>query len=179
MVLRNTKKMTGFSAKEVSRLAGFEKPWMLNHLEREGTFVPERKRDRHHGKHRSYTFRDIVVLRAINRLLKLGARPKRIRDSIETFERIFPAVDGEDALLAFARLSCFFVVTDKHVLFCRDSDELLDLARNGQLAFSFMLDGHQEITPAIEAGLFYLEQVQKGEIRGEILLEATAKRFLL
>ena len=171
--------MDGFSASEASRLAGFEKPWTLNHLERERTFVAERTRDRGHGKHRSYSFRDVVILRAINRLLKLGARPKRIRDSIETFERVFPPAEDEDALLVFARQSCFFVVTETQVLFCRDSYELLDLARKGQLAFSFMLDSGQEIGPAVEAGLFYLEEIRQGEPRGQKLLERTARHFHL
>ena len=170
--------MDGFSAAEASRLAGFEKPWMMNHLEREGTFVPERKRDRHHGKHRCYTFRDIVVLRAINRLLKLGARPKRIRDSIETFERVFPSNEDRDELLVFARSSCFFAVTEKQVLFCKDDGELLDLAKGGQLAFSFMLDSRQ-IGPAIEAAVFYLEEVEKGRQRGDSLLELAVERFAL
>ena len=179
MVLRNTTKMDGFSAAEASRLAGFEKPWMLNHLERERIFVPEKTRDRRQGKHRKYTFRDVVVLRAINRLLKLGARPKRIRDSIDTFERVFPEAKGADALLAFARLSCFFVVTQTQVLFCQTPYELLDLAKKGQLAFSFMLDSSQEIGPAVEAGLFYLEEVRNGKLRGPKLLERTARRFHL
>jgi len=169
-------KMEGFSAAEASRLAGFEKPWMLNHLERERTFVPEKRRERQHGKHRSYTFRDVIILRAINRLLQLGARPKRIRDSIDTFNRAFPDLADADALLAFARKSCFFVVTGTHVLFCEDEGALLDLARRGQLAFSFMLDSHQ-IGPAVEAGVHYLAQIGDGKMRGMRLLEEAARRF--
>lgn len=168
-----------FSASEVSRLAGFEKPWMLNHLEREAIFVPDRLRARLHGKHRRYSFRDIVVLRAINRLLKLGARPKRIKDSIETFQKVCPPASGDDALLAFAKESCFFVVTEKEVLFCKDPDALLDLAKKGQLAFSFMVDSNREIGPAIEAGVYYLDQVQRGSSRGGKLLQRTTKRFRL
>jgi len=78
--------------------------------------------------------------------------------------------------MAFARLSCFFVVTEKHVLFCKDSSELLDLAKNGQLAFSFMLD-NQEIGPAVKAGLVYLDQIRNGAPRCAALLEATAASF--
>src|SRR4051812_16733901 len=80
MVLRNTTNMNGnFTAGEASRLAGFEKPWMLGHLEREGIFVREHATDRRPGRAKKYTFADIVVLRAINRMLVLGARPARIK----------------------------------------------------------------------------------------------------
>lgn len=71
-----------YTAGEASRLAGFEKPWMLGHLEREGIFVREHFTDRRHGRAKKYTFADIVVLRAINRMLVLGARPARIKQVI-------------------------------------------------------------------------------------------------
>ena len=183
--LRNTTKMEAsddpgkFTAREVSRLAGFDKPWMLNHLEREEIFVPERTRRGQHGKHRAYTFRDVVVLRAINRLLKLGARPRRIRESIRTFLTVCPASEGEDALLRFAKSASFFVVTETEVLFCRKPGELVDLAKRGQLAFSFMVGTDREIGPAIQAGLVYLDHVRRGSPRGDELLEKTAKRFRL
>src|SRR5262245_18075907 len=103
MVLRNTIKMKNFTAREVSRLAGFEKPWMLNHLEREEIFIRDRPGSAHHGLHRGYTFRHVIVLRAINRLLWLGARPKRIKDAIARFKQlVLPDQEG-DALLEFAR----------------------------------------------------------------------------
>lgn len=169
--------MRGFTAREASRLAGFEKPWTLNHLEREEIFVPDQKRARQQGKYRSYTFRDVVVLRAINRMLKLGARPRRVRDSIETFLSICPPAEGEDALLKFARQSSFFVVTDKAVLFCESPIALTNLAMKGQLAFSFMVDNRSAIGPSVEAGLFYLGEIQKGKKRDADLLELAASRF--
>jgi hypothetical protein len=60
-----------FSAREASKLAGFDTAMMLNYLERSGTFERELSGPKHHGKKRQYTYRDLVVLRAINRLLSL------------------------------------------------------------------------------------------------------------
>jgi len=184
--LRNTQKMRLkdadlelFTAREASRLAGFEKPWMLNHLEREEIFTPERRARGQQGKHRAYTFRDVVILRAINRLLKLGARPRRIRESIQTFSKVCPSSSGDDDLLRFARSASLFVVTEAKVIFCEAPGKLVDLAARGQLAFSFMVDTAREIGPSIEAGLSYLRQVRQGAPRNEALLEKTALKFKL
>lgn len=101
----------GFTAQEVARLAGFETTLMLNYLERSGTFHRQLGGPAHHGKWRRYTFRDLVVLRAINRLLSVGARPKRIQQAIETFARIGPMPEDADALVEFAKKASLFVVT--------------------------------------------------------------------
>lgn len=144
-----------FTAREVSRLAGFTKPWMLNHLEREEIFVPEISRAVHHGKHRNYTFRDLVVLRAINRLLELGARPKRVKQAIQSFSAICPDVLGDVNMqgmqLKFAQNSGHFILTPEGVLFAKDHEEIVDLLKNGQLAFSFMVDGSSAIMPSMKA----------------------------
>lgn len=142
------------SAREISRLAGFSKPWMLNHLEREEIFVPEVSRSRHHGRHRNYTFRDLVVLRAINRLLELGARPKRIKQAMETFSKACPETIGDVAMdgrqLKFAAASGHFVVTADEVLYC-SKEEIIDLLGSGQLAFSFMVDSAVVTLPSLRA----------------------------
>ena len=169
--------MDGFTAKEISRLAGFEKPWMLNHLEREGTFVPENCGPKHNGKHRKYTFRDLVVLRAINRLLELGSRPRRIKNSIETFAELSEISNDADKLSAFANASGHFVVTSSKVSYCADNGQLLDLATNGQLTFSFMVNTKNEIAPVINAGLFLLDEVRNGVVRDDKFLGAVAKKF--
>ena len=107
-----------FSAREVAHLAGFETTMMLDYLERSGTFCPVHDRPKHHGKKRVYGFRDLVVLRAINRLLKSGARPKRIQQAIATFATIENLPTDVDTLLAFAQKSSLFVVAPDHVIYC-------------------------------------------------------------
>lgn len=142
------------SAREVSRLAGFKKPWMLNHLEREEIFIPEHPRERHHGHHRNYTFKDLVVLRAINRLLELGARPKRIKQAMESFSKACPEMIGDVSMdgtqLKFAAASGHFVVTASEVLYCT-KEEVINLLEKGQLAFSFMVDSVATTLPSLKA----------------------------
>lgn len=168
-----------FSAREVSRLAGFTKPWMLNHLEREEIFVPQIPRSKHHGKHRNYTLRDLVILRAINRLLALGARPKRIKQSIETFASVCPDAIGEigmDAIqLKFATNIGHFVVTKDSVLYCKNTDELVDLLRGGQLAFSFMLDNEVSTLPSLRAACEVIA-LSRGQRRMPNAIEMIARR---
>lgn len=171
-----------FSASEVSRLAGFSKPWMLNHLEREDIFIPEISRARHHGKYRNYTFRDLVVLRGINRLLELGARPKRIKQAISQFAKACPAILGatdlEGIQLKFAAEAGHFIVTDKSVLYCRTSDELVDLATNGQLAFSFMINNQRCTQPCIEAACEVIA-LPKEVRRNKKSIEKVAKKYAI
>lgn len=170
-----------FSAREVSRLAGFEKPWMLNHLEREEIFVPQTPRSRHHGRHRQYTFLDLVVLRAINRMLALGARPKRIKEAIDTFKRACPEIIGDTSLFGyqvkFAGESGHFIVTANEVLYCR-ADQVIDLLKSGQLSFSFMINNRECMLPSLHAAadLLKLEALER---RGEKMLNEIAVRYAL
>ena len=133
---------------------------MLNHLERENIFVPETPRSRHHGKHRQYTFQDLVVLRAINRMLELGARPKRIKTAIETFQTACPEIIGDTSLFGtqvkFAAESGHFVVTSDDVLYCKDN-EVIDLLKSGQLSFSFMINNRECMLPSLHAALEVVE----------------------
>ena len=102
-----------FYISEAARLAGFNGPLMINHLERTEVFSRQLNTEKHHGKRRRYTFRDIVVLRAINRLLKLGARPKRIVEAIRYFEKMAEIPSDIDSLLAFSNKSSLFIVSEK------------------------------------------------------------------
>lgn len=130
----------GYSALELSWLAGFKTTVMLNYLERSGIFEPEIDRDPHHGKKRTYSFRDLIVLRSIKRLLDMGLRPKRIEKAIKTFHRIENLPEDFDALLAFSRKAGMFVVNGSDVLYCESPETIVDLTKDGQLEMAFVLD---------------------------------------
>lgn len=163
------------TAQEVSRLAGFGTVLMLNYLERSDTFQREHWGRAHHGKRRAYSFRDLVVLRAINRLLLLGARPKRIQEAMSTFRRIENLPHDSDSLAEFARKSTLFVVTADQVLFC-DCDELVELSKGGQLAFSFMIDNRAALGPVVDAVALYASAVANGR-RNLATLEGILKKI--
>ena len=130
----------GYSALELSWLAGFKTTVMLNYLERSGIFLPESERTPHHGKKRQYSFRDLVVLRSIKRLLDMGVRPKRISQAIQTFHHIEQLPDNVDSLLEFSQKSAHFVVSGDHVLYCETPQSIVDLTKGGQLEMAFILD---------------------------------------
>jgi DNA-binding transcriptional MerR regulator len=167
--------LTTFFAREVARLAGFETVVMLNYLEQSGTFVREQSGKPHHGKRRLYTYRDLVVLRAINRLLAMGARPKRIQEAIETFIRLAELPADADALSDFARKSALFVVTHDAVLYAQP-EGLVELGRNGQLAFSFLIDSARALEPVAAAVLQYAAAVDREKSRNKAVLERVLAR---
>jgi len=139
------------TAGEVSRLAGFRKPWMLGHLEREGIFVREHCEDRRHGRARKYTFADVVILRSINRMLELGARPARIKQVIAKMGSLSGLSGSQRGALSLVQKAgtCLFV-TEKEAYLVTSKQEVLDLTTSGQLAFSFMIDIEQSLRPVIE-----------------------------
>lgn len=166
--------LVDFTASEVARLAGFKTVLMLNYLERSGTFEREGGATPHHGKWRRYSFRDLVILCAINRLLLLGARPKRIQEAMRTFCAIKNLPDDAASLAEFARKSSLFVVTPSEVLFC-DCDALVELSRAGQLAFSFMLDNRVVLGPVATAVAEYADAAAKNG-RNRAKLEGILRR---
>jgi hypothetical protein len=165
--------LTHFYAREVARIAGFQTVVMLNYLEQSGTFVRELRKGAHHGKRRLYTYRDLVILRAIRKLLEMGARPKRIQQAMETFVGIADLPVDADALAIFARKSAMFVVTRESVLYC-EPEGLVDLGHKGQLAFSFLIDTARSLDPVVTVIARYSAAVEK-QPRNKALLERILK----
>lgn len=167
--------LDGFTAREVAGLAGFNTSLMLNYLERAGIFEREHCTGPHQGKRRLYSYRDLVILRAINRLLLLGARPKRIEEAMRTFRQIENLPHDAKSLEEFARKSSLFVVTADRVIFC-DCDGLVELSRDGQLAFSFMVDNHAALAPVVGAVAEYAAMAERGR-RNSGALDGVLKRW--
>lgn len=140
-----------FTAGEASRLAGFTKPWMLGHLEREGIFVREHSRDSRHGRARKYTFADIVILRSINRLLEMGARPARIKTIISQLGRTKGLTGTRKQVEALSRtLGTRLFITESEAFVLDDDQKLLDLLSSGQLAFGFMIEFSECVRPVAD-----------------------------
>ena len=74
---------------------------------------------------------------------------------MEKFASVCPEILGDVSLqelqLKFATDAGHFVVTQDSVLYCRNTDELVDLLKGGQLAFSFMLDNQVCTLPSLRA----------------------------
>jgi len=132
-------------------LAGFAKPWMLGHLEREGIFVREHAEDTRHGRARKYTFADIVILRSINRLLEIGARPARIKAIISTLGKISGLSGTREQVEALSRtLGTRLFISEKEAFILDDDQRLLSLLSTGQLAFGFMIEFSECVRPVVD-----------------------------
>lgn len=108
------------------------------------------------GVRRVYSFRDLVILRAIKSLKDNGMSLQRIRRAWNYFRR--NGVDPGDVKLVTDGVSIFSVA--------EDADQLLDALREGQLAFFVELD---RITRNVEADLTLFELDQDrflGFVRG-------------
>ncbi|MBJ7500560.1 MAG: MerR family transcriptional regulator [Sphingopyxis sp.] len=143
-----------FTSSEAARLAGFKKPYMLNHLEREGIFIRENFEDRRHGRVRKYTFGDVIVLRSINRMLELGARPARIRSVIQELTKMKGFTDAREASEFAARALGTSLFVSRTEAFLIESDQkVLELLKGGQMAFGFFLtvkEISQEVIEVVE-----------------------------
>jgi DNA-binding transcriptional MerR regulator len=161
-----------FTAGEASRLAGFAKPWMLVHLEREGIFCREHAGDRRHGRARKYTFADVVILRSINRLLEIGARPARIKKIISGLGQLKGLAGTREQVEALSRgLGTRLFVTDKQALILEDNQTVIDLLSSGQFAFGFMIEFAECVRPVADVITDYEKKRTKLWKQNQPLLE--------
>ena len=145
-----------YKAAEISRLAGFAKPWMLGHLEREGIFVRTYSEQRRHGNVRKYTFMDLLILRAINRMLSLGMRPARIKSVVAKLADAKGFLDNREAMeLLVQTLGVRLFVTQNDAHLVTSDDDILSLTKDGQLAFAFMVDLKESIGEVINIARAY------------------------
>ena len=106
-----------YTAAQAARLGNCSSA-RLDAWRRVGLVVPEGAGDDLH-----YTFRDLVALRMVSRLLDEGVPTARIRRAVEALVRA-----GDD-------VAALALVSDGDtVLACRDDGQILDALRGGQLA---------------------------------------------
>lgn len=119
---------------------------MLDYLERQGLFEREEVRSkavgtgRRRGRRRKYTFRDVVILRAINRLLARGVSVQRIKNAVLTFSRD-PKFQCDREMLRYDQETVQYLVTDgKQIYFYNEGRDITSILEGGQEAFLFVLD---------------------------------------
>ena len=133
-----------FPAKLAAHYAGLRTRMMLDYLERAEVFEREELRDtkrakRRHGRRRKYTYRDVVVLRAIAALLDKGVSVQRIKQAMLAFSRDEKFACDRNKLTHAAEPIQYFVTDGTRIYFSKDN-KLLDVVRGGQGAFSFVVD---------------------------------------
>lgn len=126
-------------AKAVKEICGFGSVAMIDYLERSGAFMPQIKRRKRKGVPRLYTFRDVLMLKAIATLLENGASVAAIKGALEKLQAYRWKADS--AVLEHGPGSIrHLVFSGGSFYFPKSRDELVDLTFDGQLTFSFVLD---------------------------------------
>ena len=103
----------------------------LDYWARTGLVTPSVRDASGSGTQRLYSFRDIVVLKVVKRLLDAGVSLQNIRKAIETLR-----ARGEDDLANVTLISDGTTVYE-----CRSAEEIVDLLQGGQGVFAIAISG--------------------------------------
>ncbi len=103
----------------------------LDYWARTGLVVPSVRDASGSGTQRLYSFRDIVVLKVVKRLLDAGVSLQNIRKAIETLRQW-----GEEDLATMTLISDGTTVYE-----CRSAEEVVDLLKGGQGVFGIAISG--------------------------------------
>jgi len=103
----------------------------LDYWARTGLVVPSVRDASGSGTQRLYSFRDIVVLKVVKRLLNAGVSLQNIRKAIETLRQW-----GEEDLATMTLISDGTTVYE-----CRSAEEVVDLLQGGQGVFGIAISG--------------------------------------
>ena len=103
----------------------------LDYWARTGLVVPEVRGAAGSGTQRLYSFRDILILKVIKRLIDAGISPQQIRTAIEHLR-----ARGVEDLTQVTLMSDGVSVFE-----CTSDDEVIDLLRGGQGVFGIALGG--------------------------------------
>lgn len=114
----------------------------LDYWARTDLVVPSVRSAAGSGSQRLYSFKDILVLKVVKRLLDTGVSLQNIRMAVETLR-----THGVDDL---ARITLFSDGTT--VYECTSAEEVVDLLRGGQGVFGIAVNGAlQELTGSLAA----------------------------
>jgi len=127
-------------AREAAKICGFESVAMIDYLQRSGVFIPSERKRKRKGHRRRYSFRDLLVLRAIAELLKNGASVAALKTALCEFQSNKWAADEGSMQTENGEILRYVVACGDSVIFAKSSDTLFDLTKRGQMLFSFVID---------------------------------------
>lgn len=109
---------------------------MLTYLAHQQIVRPSETRHAARGRRRLYSFGDLILLRAIARLLEQGIEVKRLRPQLQKLQKEFNTQQEFATALKY-------LVTDGADVFTVEGKDQITSALTGQLAFAFLLDLRQ------------------------------------
>ncbi|MGC1174253.1 MerR family transcriptional regulator [Polaromonas sp.] len=121
-----------FTATQAARLAGLSRA-MLNYLCREAVIEPSCNCARGHGIPRHYSFGDVVALRLVAKLSKIGISSLRLRKGLQHLKQYQPGI-------SLSALPASHIVTDGQHIYLRGGADSLERATDGQYAFAFVIE---------------------------------------
>ena len=126
----------GFKTSQVARIVGFRTPMMVDYLARTDVIRPSILATPGRGRSRIYSFGDLVLLRAIKRLLEGGVQVAKIKQAMVTLGKQFSDLGPE------SRIEKYLITDGKDVFLHNDPSHLVELNKDGQFAFAFLVDIH-------------------------------------
>lgn len=121
-----------FSAEEAALFSGLTKT-MLDYLCRTKLAVPTSQGKRGRGRRRAYMFGDVVLLRALARMLNAGISVSRLRRGLQALRKRHSEITPSN-------VPASHLVTDGRQIFLQHSAEVLESLSSGQFAFAFVLE---------------------------------------
>src|SRR5260370_36341987 len=103
---------------------------MLTYLAHQQIVRPSETRAPARGRRRLYSFADLILLRAIARLLEQGIEVKRLRPQLQRLQKEFNSQQEFATALKY-------LVTDGVDVFTVEGKDAIMSAMTGQLAFAF------------------------------------------
>lgn len=139
IVLSMTINYDSFSAQRAMELCGFKSVAMIDYLQRSGVFTPRRYGEKRRGKGRKFDFRDLVVLKAINKLLESGASVSDLKKSLSEFQKM-KWISDPVTLENSEGIIRYLIFSGNSIYLKKNAEVIIDLSKNGQLSFSFIID---------------------------------------
>lgn len=116
---------------------------MVDYLCRTKVIEPTIKGQRGRGKKRQYSFGDVVILRAMARLLLAGVSVGRLKKALQSLRRYHPEITTNN-------LPKPYIFCDGKDIFFRHGDEVLESLSSGQFSFGFVIEIAKLRTEVIE-----------------------------
>lgn len=136
-----------FTTSETLRLTGFRSGAMLGYLARSELIVPSIRPQPGRGRTKLYSFGDVVLLRAINRVLESGIPVSRLKTALQRLRISFRDLRTDTALQRY-------LITDGRDIFLEEEPgRLVNLNAEGQMTFAFIIDirkAQSDVTKRVE-----------------------------
>ena len=121
-----------FSTRQAAALAGLSST-MVDYLCRTKIVTPTARYARRRGMRREYSFGDVVVLRAIKKLLNAGVEVSKLKTGLIALRKLHPEITPTS-------LPAALLVTDGKGVFLRHAPDVIEELSTGQYAFAFVLE---------------------------------------